>query len=662
MNAIILQSNGVNGMPTFIFVAGGAILFLVFLVALLRAFLKKSSPGTALVKTGFGLQKASISTSSAIVIPLLHRIETIDLTVKTVRIRRREHESLSCKDGIRAEVEVDFYIKINSMDEDIRRVASAVGCERASDIEILRELFEAKFSDALKTAGSKLTFDSLYQNRIEFKEEIKKALGEEDEKDVILNGYKLDDVAIQYLEQLPLSQHDDQNVLDSQGIKEIAQRTASQAEAANLRLREKEVRIAEQNQAAETRQLEITQDLEFKGERQKREIAETISKENALAEKTKQEQESIEQQAVIARELAISLANQKKEEQSIVATKLREQAVSVADENKEKEIELARIRRESEVAEQLREKLKMLEETAKQEAEKIRAEEQARTVQAVEVANRDKEIEVIKAKQEAETQLTNQRVEADIKAYNLIKNAQSKQEAADLDLKTADKQAQIEVIEADKEAKKELIAFNVDVDAESYRLRTVAQAKLEAAELESKAADLQAQTIKQIGEAEAQALMLKIEAQNKVGKNLILADAIKELIPLLPIIMEKLMAPAEKIDSIKFLNINGMQGAAGQNGGSAATGGIGGFGGNGSSPMQSIMGTVMGVGMAVPMLKEVVKTIKSDNEYGDVLEMVSSIPGGEKLLSFIENFNEAEKAKEEEEKKDDDIASDVEYL
>jgi len=312
MNAIILQAT--NGVPSFVFLAGGIILFFIFLLALLRAFLKKASPGTALVKTGFGLQQASISTSSAIVIPLLHRIETIDLTVKTVRIKRREHESLSCKDGIRAEVEVDFYIKINAMDEDIRRVASAVGCERASDIKIIRELFEAKFSDALKTAGSKLTFDSLYQNRTEFREQIIKALGQESESDVILNGYRLDDVAIQYLEQLPLSQHDSENVLDSQGIKEIAQRTASQAEAANLRLREKEVRIAEQNQAAETRQLEITQDLQFKGETQKREIAEKQLKERALAEKTKQEQESIEQQAGIARELAINLANQKKEE------------------------------------------------------------------------------------------------------------------------------------------------------------------------------------------------------------------------------------------------------------------------------------------------------------------------------------------------------------
>lgn len=658
MNAIILQSlEGLNNTPSFVFIAGGAILFFVFLVALLKAFLKKASPGTALVKTGFGLQQASISTSSAIVIPLLHRIETIDLTVKTVRIKRREHESLSCKDGIRAEVEVDFYIKINAMDEDIRRVASAVGCERASDIGILRELFEAKFSDALKTAGSKLTFDALYQNRTEFREQIIKALGQESESDVILNGYRLDDVAIQYLEQLPLSQHDSENVLDSQGIKEIAQRTASQAEAANLRLREKEVRIAEQNQAAETRQLEITQDLQFKGETQKREIAEKQLKERALAEKTKQEQESIEQQAGIARELAINLANQKKEEQSIVATKLKEQAVSVADENKEKEIELARIRRDSEVAEQVREKLKMLEETAKQEAEKIRAEEQAKTVQAVEVANRSKEIELIKAEQQAQTQVTNQRVQADIKAYNLIKDAQSKQEAAELDLKTADKRAQIEIIEADKEAKKELIAFNVNVDAESYRLRTVAQAKLESAELENKAADLQAQTIRQIGEAEAHTLLLKIEAQNTVGKNLILAEAIKELIPLLPTIIEKLMAPAEKIDSIKFLNINGLSGM--QNGTSTSGAANGNVFGGGSSPMQNIMGTVMGVGMAMPMLKEVIKTIKSDNEYGDVLEMVSNIPGGEKLISFIENFNEAEKAKA---KKEDDSAADVEYI
>lgn len=53
-------------------------LFIVFLYSLLNSFLKKAAPDTALVKTGLGLQIPQISTSSAIAIPLIHRIETID--------------------------------------------------------------------------------------------------------------------------------------------------------------------------------------------------------------------------------------------------------------------------------------------------------------------------------------------------------------------------------------------------------------------------------------------------------------------------------------------------------------------------------------------------------------------------------------------------------
>ena len=75
------------------------ILFILFVGAMFSRFLIKASPGEALVKTGFGLKDPLISTSSAFVIPLLHKIENIDMTVKTIRISRRQHDSLSCADG-----------------------------------------------------------------------------------------------------------------------------------------------------------------------------------------------------------------------------------------------------------------------------------------------------------------------------------------------------------------------------------------------------------------------------------------------------------------------------------------------------------------------------------------------------------------------------------
>lgn len=551
--------------------------FFLFLLALLNAFLKKAAPGTALVKTGLGLSKAQISTSSSFVIPLIHRAEIIDLTVKIVKISRRGSDSLSCADGIRAEVEVDFYIKINSLDEDIRRVATTIGALRASNMDTIKELFEAKFADALKTAGSKLTFDQLYQNRHQFRDEILIALGHNQGGDVVLNGYRLDDVAIHYLEQLPLSKHDENNVLDAKGIKEIAQRTSVEAESANKRLREREVTIAEQNREARIRQLQIEQDIKEKEAIQQREVSERLAKENALAEKTRQEQESIEQQALIEKQRAVKIAEEKKLQETQVIETEKEKAIQVAQEDKLKAVEIAKIQRESQVAEQLKEKLAMLEETAKQEALKIKAEEQAATTRAVEIAMREKQIEVINAEKDASVQVA--------------KN-------------------------------------NVAIDTEAYRLTTVAQAKKDAAELELEAATKQALAIMEIGNAEAKALAAKLEAENTIGKNAIMVQTLDKLVPLLPEIIQKMMLPAEKIESIKFLHINGLP-----NGNSAVA-----ENGSNQGSVGGIIQTMMNVSMMLPLLKEVVKTLRNDADMGDILQTIQQLPGGESLLNYIEKL------------------------
>lgn len=617
---------------TFVIPAGVFILFLGALAAMLTAFLKKASPGTAILKTGLGLSQAKVSTSSAVVIPLLHRSETIDLTVKIVRITRRGSDSLSCNDGIRAEVEVDFYVKINPLEEDIRRVATTIGCDRASKIDTIKELFEAKFADALKTAGSKLTFDQLYQNRYQFRDEILVALGHHQGGDVVLNGYRLDDVAIHYLEQLPLSKHDENNVLDAKGIKEIAQRTSVEAESANKRLRQKEVTIAEQNREAKVKQLQIEQDIKEKEAIQQREIEERVSKENALSEKTRQEQQAIEQRALIEKERNVKIAHELKDQEIKVVETDKEKAILVAQEDKMKAVEIAKIQRESEIAEQLKEKLVMLEETAKQEALKIKAEEQAVTTRAVEIANREKQIEVINAEKEASVEVQKNNVVVDTETYKMLTVAKAKKETADIDLEAANKKAQTEIIEAEKNAKVQLIEYNVEADKEAYKAITIAKAKKEAAELDLEAAIKQAKALLEIGNAEANSLSARLQAENSIGKNAMISQALEKFIPLLPEIIQKLMLPAEKIESIKFLHINGMNGV-GENGVS-----------NLPNPSLNTTGgiiqTLMSVSMLLPLMKEVVKTLRNDNDFGDVLNSIGQIPGGESLLQYIEKFQE----------------------
>ncbi len=518
----------------------GVLLVLGLLLSMFNRFLVKAGSGEALVKTGWGAPQPQVSLSSAFVVPLFNRVETLDLTVKTVRIVRRKQESLSCADGIRAECEVDFYIKINPVEEDIRHVATTIGPARAASIEILRELFEAKFADALKTAGAKLSFDQLYQNRRVFRDEVLRALGQEGDQDVILNGYKLDDVAIQYLEQLPLEMHNEDNVLDARGRKEIAQRTSAEVEAANLRLRQKEVTIAEQNREARLRQLAIEQNIKEQEAKQNREVSESAAREHAGAQKTLAEQERVAEEAKIekdkaltlaselreqtvraaeiARERAVELAMQQKQQEVEQAQVSRERVLAVSLEEKTKQTQIARIEREAAEAEALGGKLKMLEQTAIQEAARLRAEEQAQTAKALEIASRQKQIDVIEAEKQAAVDRAMQQVRADVAAYEL---------------------------------------------------RTTAQARFDAAVLDSQAAEAQATAISTVGIARADAERASLEARNVMNERVLLATLLERLVPMLPELVGQLMKPAEKIDSIRVVHVGGM----GTSGGDAPAGG-----------------------------------------------------------------------------------------
>ena len=582
------------GIPTTTLLLIGGVGLLVFVVVLLSLMGKlfiKAEAGDALVKTGFGMSEPQVALSSAFVLPLLHRIDTLDLTVKTVRIARREHESLSCADGIRAEVEVDFYIKINAVEQDIQHVAATIGCDRASDIGILRQLFEAKFADALKTAGAKLEFDQLYQNRLAFRDEILKALGQEGNQAVVLNGYKLDDVAIQYLEQLPLEMHNEDNVLDARGRKEIAERTSHEAEAANKRLRQKEVTIAEQDREARVRQLVIAQDIREKEALQGREIREAEATEKAQTEKTVAEQEQIAEEARIAKERRIRVAEEEREKEietaeirrhrsvelaeeerseEIESAQIRrERAVALAKESKLEELEIARIRREAAEAEAQKAKLLKLEETAKQEAEYVHADEQKETVRAVEQANRKRKIEVIEAEMEAAVEREERQVAADVRAYET---------------------------------------------------RTIAQAELEAAELDAEAAEKKALATETVGLAEATVRQATLDAENTISQRVILGNTLRDLTPQLPDLVEHMMRPVDKIEDIRILHVNGLNGS-GTNGISPA---------RASAPEDThsiagdVVSTVLNVGVMMPVIREIMKGLRTDTPKPAIFSLPSA--------------------------------------
>lgn len=396
----------VGALPSEVFMAIMVVvaIILVGFVALLVKCYKKVEQGTTLVRNGFGGSRVTFS--GVFVIPILHRAEQMDISVKRVEIARTAEDGLVCRDNMRADTKVAFFVRVNKTPQDVLNVAQSVGCARASSESLLRELFDAKFSEALKTVGKKFDFVELYEERERFKDEILKVIGTD------LNGYVLDDCAIDYLEQTPVEKLDPQNILDAEGIKKIADLTASQQILANQILREKEKVIKKQDVEAQEAILQLERQQIEAEEKQKREIATLTAREVAESMKVGEEERLKSERARIATQEEIEIAEENRERQVIVAAKNKERTDAVETERVEKDRALEQTERERIVELAIIEKEKALEVERKNIQDVIRervaversvVEEQERIkdTEAFALADRKKQVAVTSAEEDA---------------------------------------------------------------------------------------------------------------------------------------------------------------------------------------------------------------------------------------------------------------------
>ena len=512
----------------------GGIVFLIFIVLFAFAtFYKKIPQGKAIVRTGVGGGKVAFN-KGMYVIPILHKMEIMDISVKKLQIDRMENDGLICKDNIRADIKVAFFVRVNKNVDDVLNVAQIIGTERASDVETLRNLFEAKFSEALKTVGKKFDFIELYEARREFRTEILNIIGTD------LNGYILDDCAIDYLEQTEISFLSPQNILDSQGIKKITELTAEQNIKANLIKREEEKVIKKQNVEAREAILELERQMAEKEEKQRREIDNIKARENAEIMKVREEERLKAESVKIKTEESLAIQEQNKLRQIIIAekNKLRTDAVETERVEKDRALEaterekivtLAQIEKEKTVEVERKNIQDVIKERVRLEKGVVEEQQGIKDLEAFREVERAKTVGITEASREAEEKLifTVKAAEADKKAAEekarqLIIDAEAKKEAAV-------KQAEARKILADAQAREEATLGLSEAEVmiakaeAAERQGTVDATVIEKiAEAKRKEGLTQAEVTREKALAEAAGIQEKAEAMKKldaVGKD-----------------------------------------------------------------------------------------------------------------------------------------------
>ncbi len=82
-------------------VVGIFALIIIGLIVAAISWYKKIPQGQALIRTGSGGTKV-VFDKGMMVVPVLHMVEQMDLSVKTIEIARLKKDGLICKDNMRA--------------------------------------------------------------------------------------------------------------------------------------------------------------------------------------------------------------------------------------------------------------------------------------------------------------------------------------------------------------------------------------------------------------------------------------------------------------------------------------------------------------------------------------------------------------------------------
>ena len=573
----------------FITIVGSVIALLVIFLLVYRSFYKKAPADSALVISG-GRKKRAVFGGS-LINPLTNTSQLISLNTLQLPVERTGQAALITKDSLRVDLEAEFYVKIEPNEQDVLKAVASLGDKTLTPAEV-NKLLEGKLVGVLRSVAATMDLQELHEKRQQFSDQVQEACRDDLEQ----NGFKLESVAVTNLDQTPLEALDENNRFDVVAIQTIKQEVEDrQTETARIehenqvkreenRLRA-ELEIKQREEETETQALEVAKRLEFAQEEQRKSIATNKAEQEREIEEARIKQEEVVKSTEISQKQRLDTARIEQERQVQETEIAQKQAVEIARVQQEQLIEEAQVQRELTVEKAKIEQQRAVEETSITSRivliEKEREEKEAQAQNAIQISIKEKEREA------ALIELLDVSAQK-AKAEASVLTAEAVEEA--------ERQSKIALIHAEQEADEERIAKERATDAEAYAVVESAKAELEAAEVKAQAQRILAEAFLVEAKAKADGEEASIAAKNQADSKVLVSDAILALVESLPEVTTELMKPAERIESIRVLDLGG------------------GGNGNGSNGMNRILSSIVNAGAAVPLLKEIVGFSGLDTE------------------------------------------------
>jgi len=492
------------------------------LIWLLNWLYLRSSKERAFVRTGLGGQKVVLN-GGAFVLPIVHEVIPVNMNTLRLEVARGRDKALITKDRMRVDVVAEFYVRVQAVLDSIANAAQTLGT-RTMQPDMLKELVEGKFVDALRTVAAEMTMEELHEKRGDFVRRVRDGVA----ADLLQNGLELETVSLTQLDQTAMEYFNPSNAFDAEGLTRLTEQIERRKKIRNDIEQDTMIQIRNKNLDTEKQSLEIERELENARLAQERDVEIQRAQQRAELIRERAEREMSGERAQIAAREAVEMARIASERALEEERIAREREIQSLEIERRKQLEIAEQQRAIAVALQSKAQSEAQAEADRARANAVSEEERVFTVRETEVAERRKAIELIAAQQEAEREGIRLRIAAEAeKAVALDRGAAIRAEA----------------------------------------------------EAESDAERIRAMALKVRAEVEAEGARLMNEAQNILSTESRLSQLRIRLVEKLDAIIREQVRPLERIESIKIMHVDGLAGGGGGHGanGYDAGGGAGGF-------------------------------------------------------------------------------------
>lgn len=494
---------------------------------LLSKLYQRSTTELAFVRTGFLGEKVAIS-GGAFVFPVVHDVTRVNMNTLRLGVSHFDKSALITQDRLRINIEADFYVRVRPERAAVAAAARTMGA-RTLSADAMRQLLEARFTDALRTAAAEQPMEALHENRGAYAQRVRElaTIGLE------ASGLEIDSVSISTLDQASREFFNPNNAFDAAGLTKLTAEIEERRKKRNEIERDAQVAIQRKNLTAEQQLLELQREEEYARMQQEHEIsvrrAEQQSRIAAEVASLKRESQVAEVNAAESIEKARIASDKVLREQKILLEQQlktmeieRSRNLELAETERRKTLELAQQVVEIEIAENSRKRNAALAEAEASRAASVRAEEAVLSAREIERAEREKALALIAAQREVEAS-----------GLAVTEKAQAEKIAAEHRANTtrmlADAQAYADQLQRDGKDK------NYDIEAKGRRALNEAE---------------------NLMSADAMRLRVQLAAIEQV-QNVVRESA----------------KPLEHISEIKILHVDGLTGGSGNAGGADEVGG-----------------------------------------------------------------------------------------